>query len=94
MKIAMLKNLIMKPEGGISWSKAWAWITTILGAIVLLYAQIVAAGVTIPAELLPVFKFAAIISGLITAIRVRNASSPAPTLPAAMPPAEPAKDGK
>lgn len=94
MKIAMLKNLIMKAEGGISWSKAFAWITTILGAIVLLNAQIVAVGITIPVALIPVFKFAAIISGLITAIRMRNSSSPAPTLPAAMPAAEPVKDGK
>lgn len=78
--IAMLKTWIMKNEGGLSLSKVWAWITGTLATIVLLHAQLGAAGIVIPLALLPFFKFAAIVSALITAVRVRNASSPAPVV--------------
>jgi hypothetical protein len=79
--VSLLKNLVIKQEGGISFSKIWAWITGVLAAIVLLHTQLDAIGVIIPVVMLPIFKFAAIASALITAIRVRNASSPSPILP-------------
>lgn len=89
MKI-WLKNLIMKTEKEVSWTKIWAWITSLLTAIILLHSQITAAGVPIPADMMPIFKTASIISGLITALRMRNANNGNITPPAA----EPAKDGK
>jgi len=79
--VAMLKTWIMKNEGGLSWSKAWAWITGALATIVLLHTQLDVIGIIIPVAMLPIFKFAAIASAIITAIRVRNASSPTPTPP-------------
>lgn len=82
MKIVqMLKTWIMKNEGGLSWSKFWAWITGVLTTIVLLHTQLNAIGIMIPVALLPIFKLAAIASALITAIRIRNASSQTPTPP-------------
>lgn len=74
----IVKSCVMKKEGGVSWSKIWAWITGTLATIVLLNAQLVSAGIPIPPEALPIFKFAAVASALITAIRMRNAASPTP----------------
>ena len=71
-----VKQLVKDVETSkISWSKIWSIITASLGSVVLLNEQLVAVGISIPAQLLPVFKGAAIISALITAIRLRNSAS-------------------
>jgi hypothetical protein len=87
--LAKLKVLIVKAEGGISFTKVWAWITGLISTVVALQGQLGAIGVSIPAHLLPWFKVAAIASAVITAIRARNAASgdvsapDAPATPAA-----------
>jgi hypothetical protein len=74
-----LKVLIVKAEGGgISLTKLWAWVTAFISAIVALQGQLVAIGITVPPNLLPWFKVAAIASAVITVIRARNAASDAP----------------
>ena len=79
--VPMLKTWIMKNEGGLSWTKVWAWITGALATIVLLHTQLDLIGIVIPVAMLPIFKFAAIASSIITAIRVRNAASGSATPP-------------
>ena len=84
--IAKFKILIVKAEGGFSFTKMWAWVTAVISAVVALQSQLVAVGITIPVHLLPWFKVAAIASAVITVIRARNAASgdtSTPAMPAA-----------
>jgi hypothetical protein len=77
--IKLLKALIFKAEGGVSWSKTWAWVAGGLAIVSQTATQITAAGLTIPAEIVPFIKYAAIASGITSVIRTRNSASPSPT---------------
>ena len=87
--IQLLKTLILKAEGGLSWSKMTAWVAAGLAIVSQTAAQITAAGLPIPVELVPYIKYAAIFSGVVSVIRTRNSASPAkPAVEVAAPEAE------
>ena len=71
----IIKKLIYKESNKISVSKVSIWIAGILTAVLELNAQLIAAGITIPHELIPVFKVAAVASAVIAGIRLRDATS-------------------
>ena len=56
----------------VSWSKVWSLITVGLGFVIALQDQIIAAGISIPPSMMPIFKGAALLSGTIALIRIRN----------------------
>lgn len=71
--VAVLKVWFLKEGGKISVSKTLATIAMACAILIALQAQLVEVGVAIPVALLPYFKAAAIISGLIAFVRTRNA---------------------
>ena len=66
-----LSSLIMKEEGKISISKFLIWLTGILGLISFTNSELVAAGIIIPSKIVPYIKDAAVLSGIITGLRLR-----------------------
>ena len=69
---AFLKAWFLKEEGKISMTKLLATIASICGIVVALQAQLISAGFTIPAQYIPYFKIAGVISALIAMVKVRN----------------------
>ena len=70
----IIASLILQEKGKLSWSKFTIWAAGVLALIVELNAQLIAAGITIPAEFLPVIKTASIASAIIAGIRLRTAA--------------------
>jgi len=76
VKIAgAIRYIILKEGGKISISKSLACLAGLCGLIVASQQVIIANGVIIPPVLMPICKYAAIISGIIALIRTRNAKS-------------------
>ena len=68
-----LKGLIYKASGKISTTKIMGWVTTLCAAISETGNLLVAQHMAIPAGLIVVMKYATIVSGIITVIKLRNA---------------------
>lgn len=72
----LLAHLILDLRSSkVSWSKIWSLITATISSVVLLQQQLINVGISIPTELMPYFKVAAILSALVTVIRLRNSAS-------------------
>lgn len=85
--VKFLKTLILKAEGGFSWTKFFYWVTTVCGIIALLPAEMSQLGMTVAPKIQHLVMIAGMVSFLVAGIRNRNASSPdapapvAPTTP-------------
>jgi hypothetical protein len=80
----LLKTLILKAEGGFSWTKFFYWVTTICGIVTMLPGEMSQLGLTVTPKVQHLVVIAGMVSFLIAGIRNRNASSPdAPATPAA-----------
>ena len=80
--VAFLKAWFLKEEGKISISKMLATVAMLCATVIALQSQLVSLGITIPPALIPYFKAATVISGLIAFIRVRNNQLADPSTPA------------
>jgi hypothetical protein len=69
---AFLKAWFLKEEGKISMTKLLATVASLCGIVVALQSQLISAGFTIPAQYIPYFKFAGVISALIAMVKMRN----------------------
>jgi hypothetical protein len=69
----VLKAWFLKEEGKISISKLLATVASLCVLLIALQAQLVSAGIAIPASMIIYFKIAGIVSALIAMIRTRNA---------------------
>ena len=70
-----LKSLILKAEGGISWSKFCVWLAGASFFIAEFTVQLTAAGIAIPVVLLPYIKAITVASAVVAGMRLRNAAS-------------------
>lgn len=91
--VTFLKNLILKNTGELSWSKFTIWLAGTSTAVIELSQQLTAAGIAIPAPLIPYIKGISIISAVIAGLRLRNAAvTPiTTTITTATPPPAPEK---
>jgi len=84
--VKKVKTLILKAEGGISWTKFCYWVTSACGILTLLPAEFAKAGLVMPHYMQVAIVVAGFVSFLIAGIRNRNAASPvAPVTPTEAP---------
>ena len=82
--VKLLKTLILKAEGGFSWTKFFYWVTTVCGIVTMLPGEMSQLGLIVTPKIQHLVVVAGMVSFLIAGIRNRNASSPdAPAAPVA-----------
>jgi len=68
-----LKFALLRENGTVSMTKVWTWLAGFFAIVVSSQGIIQANGIDIPPSVLPYFKWAGIISGIIALIKTRNA---------------------
>jgi hypothetical protein len=79
--VNFLKSLILKEGNKISVSKAAAWFAGLCVTIANSQAIFVANNVAIPADWMPIFQYAGVVSAIYALIKTRDSKAATPAIP-------------